>query len=210
MQSRDAQARDEDGDPIYRKNQHPKQAYRVTMTIENAPGPFGAASAKAFYDMKDRDQCAPFDASLGMSTKPKEHAIPVAFQKINDTVFTAMIYMDGMVDADYYGKGVCHWEFGGFGVSLKATGGRAETAFSPSLEKKYFDELKQKTTFFWSGGYPRSNLEDYVDFGEESADKYAEPNRSNLFRINLKAERAPHESHQPAVRRTDPRWLRQA
>ncbi|MCE4352289.1 hypothetical protein LYZ86_24305, partial [Xanthomonas hortorum pv. cynarae] len=27
-----------DGDPVYRKNPHPTQAYRITMTIEDAPG----------------------------------------------------------------------------------------------------------------------------------------------------------------------------
>ncbi len=36
-----------DGDPIYRKNPHPTQAYRITMTIENAPGPFGYISGFA-------------------------------------------------------------------------------------------------------------------------------------------------------------------
>lgn len=27
-------------DPVYQKNPHPAQAYRITMTIEDAPGPF--------------------------------------------------------------------------------------------------------------------------------------------------------------------------
>ncbi|MBE0315432.1 MULTISPECIES: hypothetical protein [Xanthomonas] len=189
MQSKDVQARDADGDPIYQKNPHPKQAYRVTMTIADAPGPFGVVSGTAFYDMTNRDECAPFDPALGMSTKPKEDAIPVAFHRVDDTAYMAMVYTDGMIDADYYGKGICHWEFGGIGVSLKATGSSAETAFAPSLERKYFDELSQKTTFFWLGGYPKSKFEGYVDFGEELAEKYAEPNRSNLFRITLSAER---------------------
>ncbi|MFW3174461.1 hypothetical protein EX530_07185 [Xanthomonas phaseoli] len=189
MQSKDVQARDADGDPIYQKNPHPKQAYRVTMTIEDAPGPFGVVSGTAFYDMTNRDECAPFDPALGMSTKPKEDAIPVSFHRVDDTAYMAMVYTDGMIDADYYGKGICHWEFGGIGVSLKATGSSGETAFAPSLERKYFDELSQKTTFFWLGGYPKSKLEGYVDFGEELAEKYAEPNRSNLFRITLSAER---------------------
>lgn len=68
MQSKDVQARDADVDPIYRKNPYPKQAYRVTMTIEDAPGPFGAVSGTAFYDMTNRGERAPFDPALGMST----------------------------------------------------------------------------------------------------------------------------------------------
>lgn len=77
MQSRDAQARDADGDAIYQKTAHPKQAYRITMIIEDAPGSFEVVSGKAFYDMKNRDQCAPFDASIRMSMKPQEQTIPV-------------------------------------------------------------------------------------------------------------------------------------
>ncbi|MFO3703610.1 hypothetical protein ACI6Q5_01175 [Xanthomonas codiaei] len=189
MQSRDVQTRDAEGDPIYRKNPHPKQAYRITMTIENAPGPFEAVSGTAFYDMTNRDECAPFDHSLGMSTKPKEDAIPIAFQKINDATYVAIVYVDGMVDADYYGKGICRWDFGGLGASLKATGEKAETDFMPSLEKKYFIDGKAKTTFFWSGGYPRSKVGGYPDTGEEYAEKYAKPNRSSLFRVTFNARK---------------------
>ncbi|MBB4132702.1 hypothetical protein [Xanthomonas sp. 3075] len=190
MQSKDGQALTEDGDPVYRKNPNPRQAYRITMTIEDAPGSFELVSGTAFYDMTNRDECAPFDPALGMSTKPKEAGVPVVFQKINNTSYTAMVYTDGMVDADYYGKGICRWEFGGLAASLKATGVKAETDFMPSLEKKYFFESKSKETFFWSGGYPRSKFDDYPDTGEESAEKYAEPNRSELFTVILKAERA--------------------
>ncbi|MEB1548161.1 hypothetical protein VDQ94_04470 [Xanthomonas campestris pv. campestris] len=51
MQSRDAQARDADGDAIYQKTAHPKQAYRITMIIEDVPGSFEVVSSKGFYDM---------------------------------------------------------------------------------------------------------------------------------------------------------------
>ncbi|MEA5125747.1 hypothetical protein [Xanthomonas floridensis] len=51
MQSKDVQARDADVDPIYRKNPYPKQAYLVTMTIEDAPGPVGFVDGAAFYQM---------------------------------------------------------------------------------------------------------------------------------------------------------------
>ncbi|MBC3970834.1 hypothetical protein H8S50_01210 [Xanthomonas translucens pv. undulosa] len=39
MHSKNGQDVNADGDPIYRKNPHPTQAYRITMTIEDAPGP---------------------------------------------------------------------------------------------------------------------------------------------------------------------------
>ncbi|MBF9174097.1 hypothetical protein I4I65_18930, partial [Xanthomonas campestris pv. campestris] len=43
--NQDAQARDADGDAIYQKTAHPKQAYRITMIIEDVPGSFEVVSS---------------------------------------------------------------------------------------------------------------------------------------------------------------------
>ncbi|MCL1525769.1 hypothetical protein [Xanthomonas nasturtii] len=185
MQSKDVQARDADGDPIYRKNPQPTQAYRITMTIEAAPGPFGSVSGTAFYDMKNRDECAPFDPALGMSTKPKEDGIPLVFQRIDDNTYVAVVYPDGMLDADYYGKGICHWDFGGVGVSLKATGKRGETNFMPGLDRKDFFASKPVDAFFWSGGYPKEDVADYPDTGLPSVEAFKEELRDDLFKVTL-------------------------
>ncbi|QHG87868.1 MULTISPECIES: hypothetical protein [Xanthomonas] len=185
MHSQSVQARDADGDPIYRQNPHPKQAYRITMTIENAPGPFGSVSGTAFYDMTNRDECAPFDPALGMSTKPKEDGIPMDFQRVGDNTYVAIVYSDGMLDADYYGKGICRWDFGGVGVSLKATGKRGETDFMPSLDKKDFFASKTVDTFFWAGGYPKEDVADYPDTGLPSIQAFKEELRDELFKVTL-------------------------
>lgn len=60
-----------------------------------------------------------------------------------------------MIDADYYGKGVCHWELTGVGMSLKASGKYEETDFAPSLEKEQILQSASKKTYFWKGGYPK-------------------------------------------------------
>lgn len=176
---------DSDGDPIYRKNPHPTQAYRITMTIEDAPGPFGFVDAAAFYQMTNHRQCTPIEPIAGVWPKQKEDSVPAVFQKIDATTYVTTIYADGMVDADYYGKGVCHWELTGIGVSLKATGKHKETNFSPSLEKKEVLESKSKVTFFWIGGYPRDEMEDYPDFGHGNPSNFKEELRSQLFKVNL-------------------------
>lgn len=46
------------GDPVYRKNPHPTQAYRITMTIDDAPGPFEWIPGTAFYEMTKSQQPA--------------------------------------------------------------------------------------------------------------------------------------------------------
>ncbi|WP_425509862.1 hypothetical protein [Xanthomonas melonis] len=176
-------------DPIYRKNPHPTQAYRITMVIEDAPGSFGAVAGTAFYDMTNRDDCAPFDAALGMSTKPKEDAIEVEFKRINETTYVARIYADGMMDADYYGKGVCHWKFGGVGVSLKATGKSEETEFLPSLSGMHLASLTSETTYFWKSRYPKSEMAAFPDVGQPTAEEFNENARRNLFKVTLTAEK---------------------
>ncbi len=179
-----------DGDPVYRKNPHPTQAYRITMTIENAPGPFEWISATAYYQMTNHKQCTPIEPIEGVWSKSDEDVIPVHFEKIDTSTYTAMIYADGMIDADYYGKGECHFELDGVGISLRATGKKEETRFQPALFKAEIHSSKPVKFYFWKGGYPRSQMADYPDTGEYSADKYAEPNRSNLFQVSLKSERA--------------------
>ncbi|MBV6849378.1 hypothetical protein [Xanthomonas euvesicatoria] len=178
-----------DTDPVYRKNPHPAQAYRITMTIEDAPGPFDWISGTAFYEMTNRDACTPFDRSLGMSTKPKEDGIPIHFEKRNVFTYVATIYADGMVDADYYGKGVCTFELSGVGISLKATGKKEETRFQPVLFKSEIYSPAPKITYFWEGRYPKEDMENFPDGGRLSVDQFNDDARNNVFKVTLIAER---------------------
>ncbi|MBB2804153.1 hypothetical protein FHR59_003739 [Xanthomonas arboricola] len=177
-----------DTDPVYRKNPHPEQAYRITMTIEDAPGPFEWISGTAFYEMTNRDACTPFDRSLGMSTKQKEDAIPIHFDKTSDTKYVATIYADGMVDADYYGKGVCVFELNGVGISLKATGKKEETRFQPVLFKSEIHSSASKITYFWKGRYPKEDMDNFPDGGRLSVDQFNDDARNNIFKVTLTAE----------------------
>lgn len=178
-----------DGDPVYRKNQHPTEAYKLTMTIEDAPGPFEWISGTAFYQMTNHEQCTPIEPIAGVWSKSKEDGIPIKFQKIDPTTYVATIYADGMVNADYYGKGVCNFELNGVGVTLKATGKKEETRFQPVLFKTQIYDSAPVKFYFWKGGYPQSQMDNYPDTGEYSVDKYAESNRGSLFQVTLKSEK---------------------
>lgn len=93
-----------DGEPVYRKNPNPTQAYRITMTIEDAPGPFEWISGTAFYQMTNHKQCTPIEPIAGVWNKPDEDGIPIHFEKRDASIYVATIYADGMIDADYYAK----------------------------------------------------------------------------------------------------------
>ncbi|MBV6797163.1 hypothetical protein LN565_05020 [Xanthomonas euvesicatoria pv. euvesicatoria] len=178
-----------DTDPVYQKNPHPTQAYRITMTIEDAPGPFEWISGTAFYEMTNRDACTPIDRSLGFSTKQKEDAIPIHFDKTSDTTYVATIYADGMIDADYYGKGMCTFELNGVGISLRATGKKEETRFQPSLFKKEIYSSAPKVTYFWKERYPQAGMDDFPDGGEVRLDQFNDNARKNTFKITLTTDR---------------------
>ncbi|UNU12554.1 hypothetical protein [Xanthomonas translucens] len=176
---------DADGDPIYRKNPHPTQAYRITMTIEDAPGPFGHVSGTAFYQMTNHEQCTPMEPIEGVWSKSKEDGIPIHFQKISEAKYVATIYADGMVDADYYGKGVCHWELSSADISLRATGDPKETRFQPGIYKDKIISSTPEVTYFWSGGYPRDEMDNYPDTGNSDPTKFKQELRNQLFKITL-------------------------
>ncbi|MCL1553484.1 hypothetical protein [Xanthomonas nasturtii] len=184
----DTDATTTDGDPVYRKNPHPTEAYRITMTIEDAPGPFEWVSGTAFYEMTNRDACTPIDRSLGMSTKQKEDGIPINFEKVNDTTYVAKIYADGMVDADYYGEGTCNFELDGVGISLKATGKHEDTRFEPALFKNEIHSSAPKVTYFWKGRYPKEDIDNFPDSGKVRMDQFNNEARGNIFKVTLITE----------------------
>lgn len=180
---------DADGDPIYRKNPHPTQAYRITMTIEDAPGPFGHVSGTAFYDMNNHEQCTPIEPIEGVWSKPSEGGIPIHFQKIGETTYVGTIYADGMVDADYYGKGVCRFELTSIGVTLMATGKHEETRFQPALLKDQIYSGTSNVTYFWKGRYPKENMDNFPDSGGASIDDFNENVRHDIFKVTLNPEK---------------------
>ncbi|WP_082065239.1 hypothetical protein [Xanthomonas sp. MUS 060] len=179
-----------DGNPVYRKNPHPTKAYRIRMTIDDAPGPFGYISGVAGYQMTNHDGCTPVDNHLlGMSTKPKEDDIPLQFKKLDESTYIAILYADGMIDADYYGMGVCRFELTGVGMTLRATGKREETRFQPWLIKSDIDKGDPRVIYFWKGRYPKGKMEDFLDSGRVNASDFNETARHEIFKVTLTTEK---------------------
>lgn len=167
---------------------HPHQAYRLTMTIENAPGPFGEVTGNSQYDVANRKECSkrdPVSGTVGRIT----HLPDLAWTPTGPNTYETIVYVDRLLDEDYYGLGVCHWELKGAAGILRATGDERETRFMPAMD---YDEIfaeKTKVLYFWKGGYPRSGMDNYQDLGETSIEKYGEAPRNDLFSITLTAKK---------------------
>ncbi|MBB5736427.1 hypothetical protein FHT09_002167 [Xanthomonas arboricola] len=175
------------GRGLAKLNPNPRKAYELTLTLDEAPGAFGLVQGAAQYDVSNEAECGkiqPETGTAGRITSQEDFAL----KKISDTEYRGTVYLDLMQDEDYYGRGVCHWEFSGASVLLKATGAEEETRFLSFIEGKTVTAQQPQTKHYWKKGYPRSESESFPDTGELSPDKFKPEIRDNLFTITLAAK----------------------
>ena len=171
-----------------REQPHPQQAYRLTMTIENAPGPFGMVTGNAQYDVSNEDECGKVDPVAGVAGRIT-HLPDLTWTPVGANTYEAIVYADRLLDEDYYGKGVCHWAFKGAAGILRATGDERETRFMPAMD---YDEIfagKTKVLYFWGGYYPNAKYANYADYGDADLSKVPEEDRNEFFVITLAARK---------------------
>jgi hypothetical protein len=121
---------------MYRLNPSPKRRYDITMTIENAPGPFGYVKGYAQY--KAPDCVYVLDKVAGVNARP-EHTLDIDFRQTDQNTYVGSVYLDAILDQDYFGKGLCRWGFTFARAELKATGREEETSFVPSFSSNSLD-----------------------------------------------------------------------
>jgi hypothetical protein len=167
-------------------NPSPKRAYEIVMTIENAPGPFADVSGGAQYDVTNENECGHIN-SAGVAERITSQE-RVALTKVSDTEYRGVVYLDQMLDEDYYGRGVCHWELMGASATLRATGGDGETLFQPAITVDQLLGGEEVQLYFWKGHYPRTEMDDYRYTGYPTPDKFRPEIRNELFKITLKAQ----------------------
>lgn len=168
-------AHKQDG-PAYRQNPQPKQAYRITMTIENAPGPFASVKALAQYDVVNKECLRPPKGNPGGHTSPvPTEDVEIPLQKVSDTEYVGTVYADRMLDEDYNDRGVCHWQLMQFRVHMKATGADGETLFIPSIPDEKLLAGERETVYFNKISYPRlesSSLDEPISFGQADRSRF--------------------------------------
>lgn len=178
--------------PEYRENPSPQQAYRFTMTIKDAPGPFGWIRGFVQYDVVNRECLPPPDENPGGTQSPlPTRSVPFDLERLADGDYAGTVFADGMVDEDYHGRGICRWALKNVQVQLKATGAKPETLFMADLYGEDLQANATKTLHYWNGRYPREEgFEDYPESGRLNLGQVAENDRANFFTITLNARRA--------------------
>lgn len=175
------------GRGLAKLNPSPRQAYALTLTLDKAPGAFGLVEAAAQYDISNEQECGKIQPETGTAGRITSQE-NVALKKISDTEYRGTVYLDLMQDEDYYGRGVCHWEFSGASVLLKATGAEEETRFLSFIEAKTVTAQQALTKYYWKDGYPRSESKSFPDTGELGPEQFKPDIRDNLFTITLAAK----------------------
>jgi hypothetical protein len=152
----------------YKRNPHPKQAYQITLTLADAPGPF--ESIEGFVNYEAPNCVYMLDRIAGVPATP-EHGFSVEFTKVDETTYLGKVYADAMIDEDYFGKGICRWKLASSNVQLKATGAQDETNFIADISGDQLIALQSEKTYFLKEFYPKTELAGSSDFGIEDPAK---------------------------------------
>ncbi len=178
--------------PIIAINERPdpQQAYRIVMTIDNAPGPFAMIEGSAQYDVVNHNECGYIDPGAETISRINTHP-PIKWKPIGEGQYEATVYADLMLDEDYYGRGLCRWAFTEARARLKATGAQAETRFVASISVENILSEKFTKLYFWGGYYPSAKSQNFPDFGEDQISDVTDDQKGEFFTITMTPKDAP-------------------
>jgi len=167
----------------FRVNPNPKRRYDITMTIKDAPGPFGHVGFGAQYDAPD---CRYWTSKFAGTTSSPMRILTPPIKKLDDTNYVATVYLDAMLDEDYYGDGVCHWQLTSVTGGLKATGADVETGFWADISPETVVTQKSAVNYFWKERYPREEgYDNFPALGSKTLDNVPSERRDEYFTVTL-------------------------
>ena len=136
---------------LYKRNPNPQQGYEITAHINNPPGAFEYAKARVYYQSKGCSYV--LNSFEGVNSSPRQ-SLELPLTRIGDNEYTTKVYLDEMIDEDYYGNGVCQWFYVASTIGFMATGAKNETVFSADLWADQVPATQPITYYFWKGYYP--------------------------------------------------------
>ena len=180
---------------LYKRNPNPQQGYEITAHINNPPGPLNKVDAGVRYQTKG---CFYVLNSLeGVNASPAQN-IKLPVTKISDNEYSIKVYLDEMIDEDYYGNGVCGWWMTAVGFDFMATGAKDETSFNADLWADQVPATQPITYYFWNKGYPIDvakmelnkkfpdiNQTGSVEFGAKNISNVPIERRNEFFSVTL-------------------------
>ncbi|GAA0257660.1 hypothetical protein GCM10009126_23590 [Rhodanobacter caeni] len=90
------------------KNPHPVKRYEITATADS-PGPWDSIKGYISYEVVNKE-CTPENEFLGVHIMPRSVGLDIEMKRIDEKTWKGSFLRDYMLDDDYYGLGVCHWD----------------------------------------------------------------------------------------------------
>lgn len=175
------------GRGLAKLNPSPRKAVEVTLKIHNAPGPFAVVEGGAQYDVTNEDQCGHIEPATGTGSRITSQEA-VVLRRISDDEYRGTVYLDLMQDEDYYGRGVCRWEFTGASAMLRASKAEDDTRFLLFMKADKVLQGETLTRYYAEMVYPRAEtMSNYPASGNEDPNEFNPTLRDKLFSVSLTA-----------------------
>ncbi|MGR4875252.1 hypothetical protein [Pseudoxanthomonas sp. LARHCG66] len=182
----------EESAPLRKLNPAPKRGYVITMTLKDAPGPFASIEGIAQYTVENSAECGKKVPIAGAFPRISTSE-PFKLIRVSEGEFRGTVYADLVLDEDYFGRGVCRWEFSSVSVYLSATTDKADASFIPGISSEAVISSGSEARYYWKKRYPSvGDYDGFPLFGESSLDGVPEDKRGEFFIISLaSAEASP-------------------
>ena len=165
----------------------PGQAHALQLQLDKPPGRFAVVQALAQYDVGNAAQCGRIHPDSGQAGRITR-MIDLPLQRTGQAGYRGVVHLQLLRDQDYFGRGVCHWQFSGVRVRLKATGAAHETRFLAYLDAAELMAGKQVSRYYLAGDYPAvADIPDYPASGEADPAAYLPHLRAQVFSLSLSA-----------------------
>ena len=128
-------------------NPRPQQKYEVIVTSD-APGPWDSVEASVLYTVTN-DECVPLTPIEGARLTPDTLRTFKVTSSDGGKTWIGYFYRDAIEDADYFGRGVCHWDVESVGPSFTVHGEN----FGPDADLSEMLTAKTYTTNFLKAQY---------------------------------------------------------
>jgi hypothetical protein len=164
--------------PDIKLNPDPQLRYEVTLTIDqDVPGPFESVIAFSYYQTDDKR--VPMQPISG-AVLSVDHRVPVTLRQTAPRTYQGMVYLDLLLDEDYYGLGVCRWSLMSFNAQLIA----GEVRFGAAIGGKEVAAGQPRTEYYPKAAYGDTSTPNWYVPGS-GAHEGVRAKRGNFFTTTL-------------------------
>lgn len=157
--------------------------YEVTLSIENAPGPFDSVTGYLQYDVTNAACVPETGPSWNRMRIPPEKNPEIVFTKMTNNIYKATVFGDYFQDEDYFGLGVCRWSLMLTTARLKVN----KAMLDASLPAEDLFSQKSATISFVRQDYLDNDTERFPS-GFTDLSNFPTIKRENTFSVTLSAK----------------------